>query len=378
MMMEVAARPSKKNDLVDLDHIPVTTVRPQTCRQASILARSADADTPNTGRQGPIMDHFVTGGAGFIGSWVVDRLAPRNKVTVYDNLSTGREEFLQHHIGKKNFRFVKADLLDVETLLKEMKGHDSVWHMAANPDIRLGTRSTMVDLEQNTIATYNVLECARRSDIRSVVFSSTSTVYGRAKTVPTPEDYGPLMPISLYGASKLACEGLVSAYSELYGIRAHIFRFANIIGHRSTHGILYDLVHKLNEDPKRLEVLGDGKQRKSYLLVEECVDAMVYGFRHAKDQLNYFNLGAEDQVAVKRIVDILVEETGLEGVKVRYTGGESGWKGDVPRFLLSTKKMAKLGWKAKHTSEEAIREAAHIAVKEYLRPERTWRSVVRQ
>jgi len=319
------------------------------------------------------MDYFVTGGAGFIGSWAVDRLAPRNRVTVYDNLSTGKEEFVQHHIGKKGFRLVKADLLDVERLVKEMKGHDSVWHMAANPDIRKGTESTMVDLEQNTIATFNVLECARRNDIESVVFSSTSTVYGRAMTIPTPEDYGPLMPISLYGASKLACEGLVSAYAELYGIRGHIYRFANIIGHRSTHGILFDLVQKLNRDPTTLEVLGDGKQRKSYLLVDECVDAMVYGFKHSKDKVNYFNLGAEDQITVKRIVEILVEETKLKGVDIQYTGGESGWKGDVPRFLLSTKKMAKLGWKAKHTSEQAVREAAKIVVKEHLRKHKpTW------
>lgn len=313
------------------------------------------------------MDYFVTGGAGFIGSWVVDRLAPGNRTTVYDNLSTGRKEFIEHHVGDKGFTFVKADLLDVATLVKSMKGHSSVWHMAANPDIRKGTESTMVDLEQNTIATYNALECARRCDVESFVFSSTSTVYGRAKTVPTPEDYGPLMPISLYGASKLACEALVSAYSELYGMRGYIFRFANIIGRRSTHGILFDLVQKLNKDPTTLEVLGDGKQRKSYLMVEECVDAMAYGFEHSRDKVNYFNLGAQDQIAVKRIVEILIEETGLKGVKVVYTGGESGWKGDVPRFLLSTEKMAKLGWKAGRTSEEAVREAAGIVVGEHLR-----------
>jgi UDP-glucose 4-epimerase len=319
------------------------------------------------------MECFVTGGAGFIGSWVVDRLVRKNYVTAYDNLSTGREEFVAHHLGKHHFRFVKADLLDVGKLFKEMKGHEYVWHMAANPDIRKGTDSTMFDLQQNTIATYNVLECARRTDVKGLVFSSTSTVYGRAKVLPTPEDYGPLLPISLYGASKLACEGLISAYSELYGIRSWIFRFANIVGHRSTHGILYDLVEKLNRNPRKLEVLGDGKQRKSYMLVEECVDGMVYGFRHAKDKVNYFNLGAEDQITVKRIVEILVEETRLTDVRIKYTGGESGWKGDVPRFLLSTKKMAKLGWRPKHTSEEAIREAARIVVKEHLkRFEHTW------
>jgi UDP-glucose 4-epimerase len=313
------------------------------------------------------MDHFVTGGAGFIGSWVVDRLVEDSHVTVYDNLSTGKEAFISQHKGNFNFKFVKADLLDFDRLLREMEGHESVWHIAANPDIRLGTASTRVDLEQNTIATYNVLEAARRNDVKSVVFSSTSTIYGRAKEFPTPEDYGPCLPISLYGASKLACEGLVSAYSELYGIDGWIYRFANIIGKRSTHGILYDLVEKLNRDPAKLEILGDGKQAKSYLLVEECVDGMMYGVQHAKDRVNYFNLGAEDQITVKRIVEILIEETRLKDVELQYTGGEGGWKGDVPKFLLSTEKMASLGWKPKHSSEEAIREAARIVVRERLK-----------
>ena len=325
------------------------------------------------------MTHFITGGAGFIGSHLVDKLSKRNGVTVYDNLSTGKEEFVADHFDDPFFKFVKGDLLDVETLLSSVRGHDTVWHMAANPDIRKGTASTMVDLEQNTIATYNMLECARRADVKSFVFSSTSTIYGRAKVIPTPEDYGPCLPISLYGASKLACEGLVSAYAELYGIKAWIYRFANIIGHRSTHGILFDLVQKLNTSRKVLEVLGDGKQKKSYLLVEECVDGMIYGFKHAKDTVNYFNLGAADQIAVKRIVEILIEETRLRNVKVKYTGGESGWKGDVPVFLLSNKKMAKLGWKPKHNSEEAVREAASIVVREHLkRTPDSWLSVQKQ
>ena len=319
------------------------------------------------------MRYFITGGAGFIGSCIVDRVIGKNEVTVYDNLSSGKEEHVSHHFKNKNFKFVKADLLDFDRVAKEMKGHDTVWHIAANPDIRKGTESSRYDLEQNTLVTYNVLEAARRNDINSVVFSSTSTIYGPAKVIPTPEDYGPCLPISLYGASKLACEGLVSAYSSLYGIRAWIFRFANIIGKRSTHGILPDLVDKLNKDRSRLEVLGDGKQRKSYLMVDECVDGMLFGFRKAKDRLNYFNLGAEDQITVKRIIDILLEETKLKNVKVHYTGGESGWKGDVPRFLLSTRKMQKLGWKPGMTSEEAVREAARVVVKEHLkRSEATW------
>jgi UDP-glucose 4-epimerase len=325
------------------------------------------------------MTHFITGGAGFIGSHLVDKLSKRNGVTVYDNLSTGREEFIADHFDDPFFKFVKGDLLDVETLLSSVRGHDTVWHMAANPDIRKGTASTMVDLEQNTIATYNILECARRADVKSFVFSSTSTIYGRAKVIPTPEDYGPCLPISLYGASKLACEGLVSAYAELYGMKAWIYRFANIVGHRSTHGILFDLVQKLNGNRKVLEVLGDGKQRKSYLLVEECVEGMIYGFKHAKDTVNYFNLGAADQITVKRIVEVLLEETRLRNVRVKYTGGESGWKGDVPVFLLSNKKMAKLGWKPKHDSEQAVRQAASIVVKEYLkRTPDSWLSVREQ
>lgn len=314
------------------------------------------------------MSYLVTGGAGFIGSAVLDRLlAEGHRVTAYDDLSTGKEAFISQHFGDFNFKFVKADVLDFEKLMKEMAGHTSVWHLAANPDIRKGTESTRVDLEQNTLATYNVLEAARRTDVESVVFSSTSTMYGRAKVLPTPEDYGPCLPISLYGASKLACEGLLSAYSELYGIKGWIYRFANIIGNRSTHGILYDLVEKLNRNPNELEVLGDGNQKKSYLMVEECVDGMLYGFENAKDRLNYFNLGADDQISVRRIVEVLVEETGLKDVELKYTGGESGWAGDVPIFLLSTEKMASLGWKPKHNSEQAIRMAAKTVVKEYLK-----------
>jgi len=313
------------------------------------------------------MKYFITGGAGFIGSCIVDRVIDKNEVTVYDNLSSGKEEHVSHHFKNKNFKFVKADLLDFDRVAKEMKGHDTVWHIAANPDIRKGTESSRYDLEQNTLVTYNVLEAARRNDINSVVFSSTSTIYGPAKVIPTPEDYGPCLPISLYGASKLACEGLVSAYSSLYGIRAWIFRFANIIGKRSTHGILPDLVDKLNKDRSRLEVLGDGKQRKSYLLVEETVDGMFFAFERAKDQLNYFNLGSSDQITVKRIVDILVEEANLRDTKIVYTGGEVGWKGDVPRFLLSPEKMAKLGWKAKHSSEEAVRIATKLVIEERLK-----------
>jgi UDP-glucose 4-epimerase len=313
------------------------------------------------------MKYFITGGAGFIGSCIVDRVIGKNEVTIYDNLSSGKEEHVSHHFKNKSFKFVKADLLDFDRVVKEMKGHDTVWHIAANPDIRKGTESSRYDLEQNTLVTYNVLEAARRNGINSVVFSSTSTIYGPAKVIPTPEDYGPCLPISLYGASKLACEGLVSAYSSLYGIKAWIFRFANIIGKRSTHGILPDLVDKLNRDRSRLEVLGDGNQRKSYLLVEETVEGMLFGFEKAKDQLNYFNLGSSDQITVRRIVEILVEEAGLRSTKIEYTGGECGWKGDVPRFLLSPEKMMGLGWKAKHSSEEAVRIAAKLVVNERLK-----------
>jgi len=302
-----------------------------------------------------IMRCFVTGGAGFIGSHLVSRMIPKHGVTVYDNLSSGRRELIKGHLKSKNFRFIRGELLNASNVLKDIKGHDMVFHLAANPDIRGGLVKTDLDLKLGTVATYNVLEAMRRNDVPKMIFASSSVVYGEPNVFPTPEDYGPLMPISLYGASKLACEGLISAFSHVYGIRAWVFRLANIVGPNSTHGLMFDLVEKLNRDRDSLEVLGDGLQRKSYLYVDDCIDGMLLALERSNEPVNVFNLGSRDQIEVRRIADILLETMDLPKTKIEYTGGRQGWRGDVPVMMMETKKMLSLGWKPGHDSEEAVR-----------------------
>ena len=312
------------------------------------------------------MRYFVTGGAGFVGSHVVDRLMEEKgaEVTVYDNLSGGRLDFISKYEMRKNFTFIKADLLDQETLDKVIKGHDMVHHLAANPDVRIGEKEPTLDIDLGVRATSNLLEAMRLNDIKRIAFSSSSVVYGEAEVFPTPEDYGPLVPISMYGAAKLGCEALISAYCHTFGFQAWVYRFANVIGPRGTHGVLVDFINKLKKDPKRLEVLGNGKQKKSYLTVEECVDAVMFIMKKAKDPVNIFNLGSDDQITVKRIAELVVEELGLKDVKLQYTGGERGWAGDVRFMLLDTKKIQKLGWRPKLGSEGAVRYALQHLKKE--------------
>jgi len=311
---------------------------------------------------------LVTGGAGFIGSHIVDRLiSSGNEVIVYDNLSSGKLEFLEHHMRNENFKFVKDDLLNFEALKREMKDVNLVYHVAANPDVKIGARDTRIHLEQNVIATHNLLEAMRLNDISDIVFTSTSTVYGEAKKIPTPEDYGPLIPISLYGASKLAAESLIMAYAHTFGMNTVIYRFANIVGPRSTHGVIYDFIMKLKNNPHELEILGDGTQKKSYLYIEDCVDAIIYGYEHRKEDVEIFNIGSDDWIDVKKIADIVVEEMGLENVKYRFTGGKRGWKGDVPKMLLSIEKIKSYGWKPKYSSEESVRLTARHLIDEIMR-----------
>jgi UDP-glucose 4-epimerase len=310
------------------------------------------------------MKYFVTGGCGFIGSHLVDRLMEMGSVTVYDNLSNGKQELIAHHIGKKGFKFVKADLLDVKTLTKELKGHDFVFHIAANSDVRIGESKPGLDLEQGPVVTANLLEAMRLNSIKKIAFSSSSVVYGETEVFPTPETYGPELPISLYGAAKLGAEGLITAYCGTYGFQAWIYRFANIIGPRGTHGVLVDFMGKLRKDPKHLEILGDGKQKKSYLTVEECVDSMLFIVKNSHDNVNLYNLGTKDQITVEHIAELLVLELGLKNVKFQYTGGSVGWAGDVRAMLLDTTKLNKLGWSSKLNSEKAVLHAIKHLKKE--------------
>jgi UDP-glucose 4-epimerase len=298
---------------------------------------------------------FVTGGAGFIGSHMVDRLAQTaTNVTIYDNFSTGQEHFISHHAGNPKIRVVRADVLDGERLKKEMAGCDIVFHFQANADVRGGTTRTQIDLQQNTIATWNVLEAMRINEVKHIVFASSATVYGEPDVFPTPETYAPLQT-SLYGASKLACEAMIQAYCEYFGIRCHIFRFVSWIGERYSHGVVFDFVSKLRSDPRTLEVLGDGKQRKSYLDVVDGVDGIFYALEHAKEAKNVFNLGHDASMNVLDLADIVVDELNLKGVRYVTTGGERGWLGDSPFVHLDTNKLKALGWRPRVTIEQGIR-----------------------
>jgi UDP-glucose 4-epimerase len=301
----------------------------------------------------------VTGGAGFIGSHLVDRLVESNRVTVLDNFSSGKREFIEGHIESPNFSLIEADLRDREAVESALAGIDLVFHLAANPDVKIGAEDTRTHLDQNVIATYNLLESMRWAGVAEIAFTSTSTVYGEAGVVPTPEGYGPLLPISLYGASKLACEALISAFCGTFDMRAWIFRFANIIGERGTHGVIVDFIKKLEADPRTLEILGSGGQRKSYLLIEDCVDAMIFSVSSASDRVNVFNIGSKDAVDVTEIADVVAEKMNLEGVRYRYTGGIEGrgWRGDVKTMLLSIEAIEELGWTPRHNSRQSIEAA---------------------
>ena len=304
------------------------------------------------------MKAFVTGGAGFIGSHLVDSLIENgHSVTVYDNLSSGDKQFIQHHLHQENFTFIKADLLDLKRVKKEIQDHDIVFHLAANPHVRLGEKQTDLDLNQGIVATYNILEAMRHSSIKKIVFSSSSVVYGETTELSLSETYGPTLPISMYGAGKLGAEGLISAFCGTFDFQTWIYRFANVVGARGTHGVIVDFIEKLRKNPYELEILGDGKQCKPYLYVSDCVDGILFGFAHAPEKMNLFNLSCDTTTIVTRIAEMVAEEMKLKNVSFKYTGGIRGWKGDVPRFQLDAQKINTLGWKATLTSDEAVRKA---------------------
>ena len=311
---------------------------------------------------------FITGGAGFIGSHLAAKfLRAGHEVTVYDNLLLGRREQLGDSLKNPRLHFVEADLLDVERLTRAIAGHDLVYHMAANSDISHGARETDVDLKNGTLATYWTLEAMRRANVRRMIFASTSAVYGEADLKPTPESYGPLFPISFYGASKLACEGLCTAFSHNYGIQIWAYRFANVVGAKLTHGAIHDFVARLLKHPEELKVLGDGSQRKSYLHVEDCISGMEHGAIHAKAQFQLFNLASEGVTTVRFIAEETVAALEpITGVRARiaYGDGDRGWRGDVPYTHLDGAKLAGIGWRARLGSDDAVRRAIQEAALE--------------
>jgi len=305
----------------------------------------------------------VTGGAGFIGSYLVDRLMKEGYgVTVLDNLSSGSLDNLKEWLRNPRFKFVKEDLKDAHAIKTRLGQVELVFHLAANPEVKVGETGPRIHFNENLVATFNLLEAIRRNrTVKAVVFASTSTVYGEASKIPTPENYGPLIPISTYGASKLGCEALICSHAFAFGLRALILRFANVVGPRSNHGIIMDFINNLKSNPRKLKILGDGSQRKSYVYIQDCVEAIMLAtdsFLKSRDRVQVFNVGSADWITVKRIADVVVKELGLENVKISFTGGVDGgrgWLGDVKMMRLSIDRLLNAGWRPRYNSEEAVR-----------------------
>jgi len=297
---------------------------------------------------------FVTGAAGFIGSTLVDRLlADGNEVVGFDNFSTGQEEFTAGALLNPRYRLVRSELLDLEAVKAAMAGNEVVFHLAANADVRFGTDHPRRDLEQNTIVTWNVLEAMRAHGVRRIAFSSTGSVYGEATMIPTPEDCPFPVQTSLYGASKVAAEGLIQAYCEGFGMQACIFRFVSIMGERYTHGHVFDFYKQLLEHPGELYVLGDGTQRKSYLYVQDCVDAILLALERASTPVSIFNLGTDEYCRVTDSIHWICERLGLDP-KLQFAGGDRGWIGDNPFIFLECSRMRGLGWRPKLTIQQSV------------------------
>lgn len=317
------------------------------------------------------MRSFVVGGAGFIGSHLVDRLVERGPVTVFDNFSVGKAEFVAGPVGSGRATIVEGDALDLGALTAAMRGHDVVFHLAANPEARWGLERTRLDLEQGTIATYNALEAARLGKVPRFVLSSSGTVYGNTPEACGEMDLGHL-PISLYGASKLACEALVSAYVECFGLHGTVARFGNVVGPRGTHGAILDFCKKLAAHPDHLDVLGDGRQSKPYLHVGDCVGGLLFLLDRATEPFGAYNLAPPDWTSVRRIAELCVAASPtLPRARIEYSGGTQGWPGDVPTSRLRPDKLAALGFRVSHTSDDAVAMAVREVAREVFRsPER--------
>tara|TARA_A100001015_G_scaffold320489_1_gene447042 strand:+ start:211 stop:1158 length:948 start_codon:yes stop_codon:yes gene_type:complete len=300
------------------------------------------------------MNILVTGGAGFIGSNLVERLLKLNhKVVILDNFSTGKKRFIQTALKNKNCLLIEDDLLDKNVIIKACENIDAIFHMAANADVRYGIEKPTIDLEQNTIVTSNVLEAARKQNVKKFIFSSTGSIYGNSEQIPTPENANFPIQTSFYGASKLACEGLISAYSEAYDIQSFIFRFVSIMGERYTHGHVYDFYAQLRNDPKELKVLGNGNQKKSYLYVQDCINAMLVSLEKNSPKINIYNLGTNEYITVNESINIICKYLNVNPT-LSYSGGQSGWIGDNPFIWLDCGKIYSEGITPKLNIEESV------------------------
>ncbi len=314
----------------------------------------------------------VTGGAGFIGSHLVDRLMNEQLcVTVIDNFSNGNLRNIERWLHNQRFRLVKGDLKNLQDARKAVENVELVFHLAANPEVRVGEKEPSVHFQENLVATFNLLEAMRTTErARNLVFTSTSSIYGEASCLPTPENYGPTMPISTYGATKLGCEALASSYAHVFKLRTLILRLANVVGSRATHGVVFDFIKKLRDNPAKLEILGDGTQKKSYLHISDCIDAIIYltdNFLHSKKKLDLYNVGSADQIRVTKIAQLVARQMHIRDTEFSCTGTGNegrGWLGDVKFMHLSTAKSSQAGWKPKHSSEQAIKAAIKDILKE--------------
>ena len=309
------------------------------------------------------MKFLITGGAGFIGSHLCDALLERgHHLTVVDNLVLGKMENIEHLLHHSSFQFIQEDILHMDVLREIFKnGHfDMVYHLAANSDIQKGGKDPMVDYNLTFNTTFNILQMMKEFEVKKLFFASTSAIYGESYDVLN-EDYGPLQPVSNYGAGKLASEAFISAFSSTYKIQTWITRFPNVVGERFTHGVIYDFIHKLQKNPKELEVLGNGEQCKPYVYVKDLVAGILYVIDHASADYNVYMLGSDSRTKVKEIAAMVIEEMGLDAT-IRYTGGDRGWVGDVPEFRYNLDKVNSLGWKAAYTSNEAVRLAIQKAL----------------
>jgi UDP-glucose 4-epimerase len=303
------------------------------------------------------MNILVTGGAGFIGSTLVDRLmAADHTVTVVDNLMGGDRSFLAQHASSPRFRLLVQDVRNTDALIAALEGAniDLVYHLAANPDISRGIEDPTLDFENSIVATFSMLQAMRHHGIKKLFYTSGSGIYGDLGSKYIPETHGPLTPVSMYGASKMGAEALISAFVHLFGMQAWILRPANIIGPRSTHGVVFDFIRKLKKNPKELAILGDGKQSKAYLHVDDVIDAVMLVQRKVKAPISFFNLSSNSFITVNRIADLVIRGMKLKGVRQTHTPGKIGWKGDVPVVRLKNARLAKLGWKAKYDSARAV------------------------